>query len=165
MGENATIIKADKDHCFAIWRNVLIFVWRGVTRRETCDDHRQYIEGHVAKGRGPLSLFVITEHQVELPDSGTREKLASVLQAAAPVGCCAALVFEGTGFRGAAVRGVASMLNALTRQPFPYKSFGTVEAGATWVASMHGKGGSIPVAELVSAVASLRTATSMPSVA
>lgn len=90
-----------------------------------------------------------------------------MLQAAAPVGCCAALVFEGTGFRAAAVRGVVTVLNTLARQAYPYKSFGTVDAGATWVASMHndGKGGTIRAADLISVVAPLRTATSMPSVA
>ncbi len=164
MAENATILKADKDHCCAIWRNVLIFVWREVTRPATVDEHRKYIENHVAKHRGPLSLFVITEPKSEMPDSPTREKLAGLLQAAAPVGCGAALVFEGTGFRGAAVRGVATLLNALARQPYPYKSFGTVEAGASWLAAIHvvdGKTGAISAADLIAVVANLRSTTSM----
>ena len=165
MAENATILKADKDHCCAIWRNVIIFVWRGVTRPEAVDEHRAYIEGHVAKRRGPLSLFVITEPQSEMPDSVTRQKLAALLQAAGPVGCGAALVYEGTGFRGAAVRGVATVLNALAKQAFPYKSFGSVEEGAAWLGAVHtdanGKTGAITAADLVNAVRPLRTIMSM----
>jgi hypothetical protein len=163
MGESATILRADKDHCCAIWRNIMIFVWRGVTRPETVDEHRKYIEGHIAKGRGPLSLFVITEAQVEIPDGATREKLAALLQAAGPVGRGAALVYEGAGFRGAAIRGVATVLNALARQAFPYKSFGSVEEAASWLTPIHadGKTGTIRPADLVSVIAPLRAVTSM----
>jgi hypothetical protein len=166
MGDNATIIKADKDHCCAIWKNILIFVWRGATKPEIVDEHRRYVENHVAKARGPLSIFVITEPQVEIPDSVTREKLAALMLAAAPVGRGAALVYEGSGFRGAAVRGIATVLNALARQPYPYKSFGTVEEGANWLVPVHSDGKApMRAADLVAAVLPLRSATSMPSVA
>jgi hypothetical protein len=161
MAENPTIIKVDKDHCCAIWRNVLIFIWREVTRPATVDEHRKYIESHVAKHRTPLSLFVITEPKIEIPDSATREKLAALLLAAAPVGCGAALVFEGGGFRGAAVRGVSTVLNALARQPYPYRSFGTVESGATWLGSIHvvdGKAGAVSAADLIATVNTVRAA-------
>jgi hypothetical protein len=165
MGENASILKADKDHCCAMWRNIMIFVWRGATKADTVDEHRRYVDNHIAKARGPLSIFVVTEPQVEIPDSATREKLAALLQAAAPVGRGAALVYEGAGFRGAAVRGIATALNALARQPYPYKSFGTVEEGANWLVPIHAdaKSGPMRAADLVGVVAPLRTITSMPA--
>jgi hypothetical protein len=157
MATNATILKVDRDHACALWRNVMIFIWRGVTRPETVDEHRNFVEKHTLASRGAFSFFVVTEPQSEMPDGPTRDKLAMLLRGAGPAGCCAALVYEGAGFRGAAVRGIVGALNALARQPFPYKVFATVEAGATWVASTHSPAGeSVNAADLSSIVASLR---------
>ena len=158
--ESATTIKADRDHCSGIWRNVLIYVWRGTTRPEVVDESRRYVEGHIAKARGPLAMMIITEAQSQMPDSPTREKLASVLTAMAPVATCAAMVHEQTGFRGAAVRGIVTVLNTLARQPFPYKSFGDVETASTWLATIHNDGkGPIAASDLIGVVSRLRATT------
>jgi hypothetical protein len=160
MTENATLIKADQDHCAAIWRGVLVYVWRKTTRPEVVDEHRKYIENHIAKGRGPLAMVIIIEAQTEVPDGPTREKLAGLMQAAGPVGTCAAMVYEGTGFRGAAVRGVVTVLNTLARQPFPYKAFGHMDAAAAWLTTIHADGkGPITAADLVGVVGRLRAST------
>ena len=158
--ENAAIVKADQDHCCGIWRNILIYVWRKTTRPEVVDEHRRYVENHVAKGRGPLAIVCIIEDKTEVPDGPTRDKLAGVLQAMGPLGTCGAMVYEGTGFRGAAVRSVVSVLNALARQPFPYKSFAHIEAAAPWLATIHNDGkGPVTAADLIGVVARLRAAT------
>lgn len=158
--ESAAILKADRDHCAGIWRNVLIYVWRGITRGDAVDESRKYVEGHIAKARGPLGMVIITEAQVQIPDSPTREKLAGVLTAMAPVATCAAMVHEQTGFRGAAVRGIVTVLNTIARQPFPYKSFGDVETASSWLATIHNDGkGPVAASDLIGVVGRLRAST------
>jgi hypothetical protein len=161
--ENATILRADQDHCSGIWRNVLIYVWRNVTRPDAVEESRRYVEGHIAKARGPLAMVIITEAQSQMPDGPTREKLAAVLTAMAPAATCAAMVHEQTGFRGAAVRGIVTVLNTLARQPFPYKSFGDVETASSWMATIHTDGkGAIAAADLIGVVGRLRSSTVKP---
>jgi hypothetical protein len=160
MTENATIIRVDEDHASGIWRSILIYVWRLVTRPEVVDEHQKYITKLVAGGPGPLAMMIVCEAKSEMPDAPTRTKLAGTLDAMAKVATCAAMVHEGTGFRGAAVRGVVTLLNTVARQPFPYKSFGTVDAAANWMLTIHDDGkGRIPVVDLVGVVSRLRTLT------
>jgi hypothetical protein len=47
----------------------------------------------------------------------------------------AAQVVEGTGFRGAAMRSVLTMLQLASRAPYPMKVFDHIEPGARWLSA------------------------------
>jgi hypothetical protein len=71
----------------------------------------------------------------------------------------AAQVVEGTGFRGAAMRSVLSMLQLAVRPPYPMKVFDNVVAAAHWLSTELATraGDAPPTAELATAAQEVRS--------
>lgn len=65
-----------------------------------------------------------------------RDELAKVLRGVSTSVACSALVFEGGGFRAAAVRAITTTINQVARQPFPHRVFATVDEASLWMGSL-----------------------------
>ncbi|WP_437562178.1 hypothetical protein [Sorangium sp. So ce542] len=127
--EPCHLIANRPDYVVATWRQIFCAIWR----RETTADavrrvHHACVEFAKQYPRG-IGLLTVVEGEASLPPAGARKALASFLAQASSVIRCSAVVFEGSGFRAAAVRSVVTGLSLLARQRFPHKVCDIAEAG------------------------------------
>lgn len=134
MAWSPQLVHADKDYALGSLGPIYIVVWRNETTLAGAQ--------HLASGFGEFrrpgvahGLVTIVEPGAPLPDSDARETIAKFLRAASDHLVVSAVVFEGEGFRGAAVRGVVTGLTMLARQSYPHRVFGTIDEAAPWYAS------------------------------
>lgn len=93
-----------------------------------------------------------------MPPSDARESIAGFLRDASDYIQASGVVFEGTGFRAAAVRSVVVSLTMLARQQYPHKVFATLEETALWLEREAGASLEQPFSahELESSIKSMR---------
>src|SRR5258706_3022512 len=123
----------DPDYCFAEWRNVFIIVWRKQTTMEGVERLMGLCKAFAAD-RTSFFLLTVVEMNAPLPDAKVRERLAAFLAEQGPKIKRSAVVFEGSGFRAAAVRGVVTGLTMLARVPYPHKGVGAAREAASLMA-------------------------------
>src|SRR5262249_33324306 len=73
--------------------------------------------------RDGIGLLTIVEARTPMPNAQARDALAAFLKEASGYIRASAVIFEGNSFRASAVRGVATGLTLLAKQPFPHKFF------------------------------------------
>ncbi len=121
-----------KEHDYALGYAGPIFtvIWRHETTVPGAVAlHTQYDRFRTAPQHG---LVTIIEEGAPLPPSDARERIAKFLQESASTLVVSAVIFEGSGFRSAAVRGVVTGLTMLAKQSYPHRVFGTLESAAEW---------------------------------
>ncbi|HZU82320.1 MAG TPA: hypothetical protein VE987_05365 [Polyangiaceae bacterium] len=129
----ATLRVWTRDQIIATWQQLVIVVYRLETTisgthavQETFDElARQY--------PGVFVLTVVEEH-APIPAPDVRAMMARFLLTRAPQIVLSAVVYEGTGFRAAAVRTVVTGLALVSKLPYRHKIFATVEDAARWFA-------------------------------
>lgn len=149
------VVDNTDDHAIAVWRDVVVILWK----RETT------LDGVAATGRGVkaalkgspegAALMTIVEAGAAMPPAEARDALARQLAEHGEHIRCSAVVYEGAGFRAAAVRSVVTGLSLLAKQPFPHKVFATVNAASAWMAGLLPQGG-LPTRDLVQAISDVR---------
>jgi hypothetical protein len=146
----------DDAHAIGESEVLLVCMWRTVTTLEAIAKLKESAQ-RMAKGKaGRVAFFTVVEADAEMPDTAVRDALAAMFRSVSDSVICSALVFEGQGFRAAAVRGITTGINLVARQPFPHKVFSNVDEGATWMAKQ--SDGHISIASVVTAVAEVRSA-------
>jgi hypothetical protein len=131
-----TIRDSTKDHIIGAWERVAVVVFREETTIEgvrnltaVCDDlARQHPEG--------IFLLTIVAPNAPMPPSVVRSAVAAFLAARAGQLIASAVVYEGAGFRAAAVRSVVTGVSMVSKPPYPHKVFSSVAAAARWFAGM-----------------------------
>jgi hypothetical protein len=121
------------DHFFAgTFQNMAIAVWEDETLPTNVRLLREMVRRLGGEHPGGIGLVqVVGAHHPHIgPDA--RNELGVLLKASAPYIRCSTVVFEGTGFRAAAVRGLVAGLVMLSRVPFPHQVFATLEAAVDW---------------------------------
>jgi hypothetical protein len=110
-----------RDYATATWRDIFCTIWRQETTEEGAlrvgEACREFTKRHP---RG-IGLLTIIERGASVPTAPARNVLAAFLVEASASIRCSAVVFEGSGFHAAAVRGIVIGLSLITRQRFPHK--------------------------------------------
>lgn len=127
------VIKVDPDFALASWNDVFMVIWRVNTTVEGARALRRECLGFAAKRPEGIALLTIVEEGAPMPAPESREVIARFLGDASESIRASAVIFEGDGFRAAAVRSVVIGLTMLARQKYPHKVFAAVEDGATWL--------------------------------
>ena len=122
------------DYCMGTRNGVLILIWRQETTIDGVEAVRREIELLGRAHPKGIGLLTIVEQAAPMPSSQARNGLARTLADFGKVINHSAVVFEGGGFRAAAIRGVVTGLTLLARPPFPHKVFATLEDGASSLA-------------------------------
>jgi hypothetical protein len=73
-----------------------------------------------------IAMLTVLEPSAQMPTAEAREALPQLFKDVAKGISCSALVFEGVGFRAAAVRALTTTFNMITSQPFPHRVFADV---------------------------------------
>ena len=149
----------DRNHVVGTWRNVFICVWRHQTEESAIVKLKPVIEGLKIRNPAGIAMLTVVEPDADLPTPGARQALPRLFKEVAKGISCSALVFEGEGFRAAAVRALTTTFNMVASQPFPHRVCSNVAAAEAMFigglpASTHGE--KLQRGELVRAVSAFR---------
>jgi hypothetical protein len=135
--ENQAVISVlCDDHCIATWRHCLIAIWRRTTTNQGAAALRESLSKLTAANPGGVGIIAIIENHAAAPDADARRALAAAFRDHAPSIRAAAIVHEGTGFRGAAIRSIVTGVSLLIRPGYPHNVTASVDAGASWLAPL-----------------------------
>src|SRR5688572_18086563 len=116
------------EYAVVVYQGILIQLWRLETTtegvrlvRKTLGEFRQQIE----------LTMVILEDGATRPDRHAREELEALGRELAPR--FAAVVYEGHGFKAAAVRAVMTSIGLFTRSALPSRIFSTTASAVEWM--------------------------------
>ena len=123
----------EPDFAVGSFDSIYCVVWRNDT---TVQGAKALHEGfhRWAKPGARHGLVTIIQANAPLPASDARDEVASFLRSIGDLCVVSAVVFEGSGFKSAAVRGVVTGLTIMARQPYPHRVFATVEEASGWYA-------------------------------
>ncbi len=132
MGTKAIDRFNDGAHTIAWFENVEIIVSREAPTHEVMQHIVSELE-NLSKASGQRTgALLIVSSDCSPPSDEARKYIRQGLAGSSMV--AAAQVVEGTGFRGAAMRAVLSLLQLAARPSYPMGVFSSIEEGATWLA-------------------------------
>jgi len=134
MMNKPTILHSDPDLSVATLEHSLVCVWHGDTTTSGVSRITRELNMFSASHPRGFGLITLVEAKASMPETAERNAIAELLRSFGEKIAASALIFEGEGFRAAAVRSVVAGLNLLARQPYPHKVFGTSEEASNWLA-------------------------------
>ncbi len=133
MHQKSNLESTTKPPILTIVDQCLVHVWRGRTTYLEAKAALSLTRKAVRTLKSPLGLLVIIEEGSELPDKKTQKVLQEVGRSLEPIGQGCALVYEGTGFRAAAVRAVALSMQLVVKQNYPTRVMSNVPQAVMWL--------------------------------
>lgn len=130
------LLRFTDDACFlATWRSLAFPVFgHKAPSIEATRTLSLLLEKHAqAVGKKRLLEVRIVDHAAPMPSSEVRDALNAMLPRLAPYYASVATLFEGTGFRGAAIRGMLRSFQLLSRGGYPQKIFSGSRECADWI--------------------------------
>ena len=154
------VIESTIDHAVGTFGNVSIYVFRRQTLPSSVPAVVRAFDDARRAGGGTFANYGVIEPEAPLPEPNVRAQLAHLMRDAEGINA-SAVIFEGTGFRAAAVRVVTTGMALVARQPYPHRVFSSTTSAAEWTAAqMARRGLPCPIAsELDKAVQALRSTT------
>jgi hypothetical protein len=147
VGVSASIVQSERpgmalrvraatpNHIVGTWHDVSVAVWRKETTVEGIRASEQCFEEVCSRYPSGAYMLTVVEETASLPPPEVRRALTAVLHRSKRV-VLSAVVYEGKGFRAAAVRGVVTGLTVLTRLPYPHTICASVSDAVCWFDSM-----------------------------
>ena len=126
------VLDAQTDYTLGTYGDVFIVIWRQDTTLSGVAELGRCFDRFAAGMPQGVGLLTVIEPAASLPSSSAREALAAFMRDNGNRIRTSAVVFEGSGFRAAAVRSVVVGLTMLANQPFPHRVFSTVERTRDW---------------------------------
>lgn len=152
-----TLIESDDDFVLGVWRRLLIVVFCHETTLKSVAAISACVRERSTGADALLGGMAVVEPHAPLPPQGIRTLLARNILAASSWKF-SAMIYEGTGFRAAAVRGVIIGVGLLAQMPFPHRTFATVAEASEWMSARARVAGAddLPVMGICAAVRHLR---------
>lgn len=146
----------DERHVVATWDRVFLLLWRGEATAQAVENMARIAAPWVRQqGTGTATTLSIIESSSPPPTDRVRPLLMAFYRDLAPSMRRPLIVAEGSGFRGALVRGVGTAVSALAPSLLPFQFPASVnDAVATIAPSLSPRSGGAPA--LVEVVAFLR---------
>jgi hypothetical protein len=148
------VLVADDAHVVATWQRILILVWRGAPTASASARVNALAAAFVAASPLPATSLWVVEAKSP-PGDAARKNLAAYSRDLVAQMRLAVVVAEGSGFRGALVRGVGAALTSILPHRSRFKFVDDVAAAAELMAP-HLAAGSGGPEELLSVIADAR---------
>jgi hypothetical protein len=111
------------------WRKEVVAAGSSWTRRAFLDLRRQ-------RPNDKLAFFTVADAECSLATPPEiRKEVAELLKMYDKHLACAAITFEGRGFKMTMVRSVVTAINIASRTQFPNSVFADVDSAATWIST------------------------------
>ncbi|MDI3285416.1 hypothetical protein [Polyangium sp. 15x6] len=134
-GLSIITVEATKDHVVAVFNRILILVFERETTLSAVAACRRALDLLERKYPDGITCLTIVAENAPLPSQEARDALAALAAGAAGKRLRrSAVCFEGGGFRGSLVRGVATGLQTMAKLPFPHRVFHSLDAASAWLA-------------------------------
>jgi hypothetical protein len=146
-----------RDHVLSTWGSIVIVVYRVETTSEALRLLRPIVESLARQHPSGIHYLTIVEAGAREPSAEVRGAISSFFARSANAVKLSAVVFEGTGFRAAFVRSVASSIARFSRYPFPHRVFATVDAAVAWLRVLSPELDASTPSEFAEAVANVRS--------
>jgi hypothetical protein len=128
------VVGSNADAAVATQGHYVVLLWRRNVVKEGVEWTRSAFERLVPEHPGRKIVFLtVVESGCEIASSEVRKDIADLLKTHASQLVCAAIVFEGSGFRMTILRSVITAINLTTRSRFPNAVFGEVGAALSWI--------------------------------
>jgi hypothetical protein len=125
------LVHGDENYVLGYNGPLFAVIWRNLTTvagaRHLSSAFHEY-----AKAGRKHGLVTVIEADAPLPESDARDAIAEFLNGISEQCVVSAVIFEGAGFRSAAVRAVVTGLTMLARQAYPHRVFASLEEAAPW---------------------------------
>lgn len=149
------------DHAFAVCTvgSSFVNVLRKPATMEMIDEIRRQVQRHHRRCNGiVVAMSVLEPSAAQSVPRDVRENSARLTTEYHSL--AAATVIEGSGFRAAATRTAVTTMFLFARPPYPYKVFGDLAEGASWVVATGQKSQplSVTAEDIVRAVETARAA-------
>ncbi len=158
MTETPKIVYEDAAQLLATWQNVLVSVLGRSAMTEV--GVRGQVAATAAHGRacGPQRLLeiVVFDRETPVPSAEIRAVLDGGVAVVGQYYLAVASIFDGSGFRGAVVRGVLTSLSLLSRTEFPQRVFSSTPECVAWCSPMLERTRTPNVAELAEVIGHVR---------
>ena len=118
-------------HCIAWSGNVQVILSLEPPTSEVMRKIISGLEALAARCACSTGALLVINSDCPPPNEEARRYIRAELARSSMV--AAAQIVEGTGFRGAAMRAVLSMVQLASRAPYPMAVFGNVPEGASWL--------------------------------
>jgi hypothetical protein len=145
--EQWRLIARDPDYALATWQQIFAVIWRKETTLHGAIHLRSACTEFASRNPRGIGLLTIIEPNAPLPPSEIRKSIADFLQEGSSFIKCSTVIFEGTGFRAAAVRSVVTGLTLMAHQAFPHRVCHLVEASQMYADILSPATGRVVVAE------------------
>ena len=129
------ILARDDDHLIFTCERLFTMIWKRETMLNAVNDTSRFIT-EFSESLSPkrIGLLTLIEVSAGMPSTAARAALAKLMKLNTPFLIRSAVGYEGTGFRGAAFRGVSTGIAVLSNHQFPHRIFAGVEAATDWLA-------------------------------
>jgi hypothetical protein len=162
------VLASDAVFAVAVWRNVIIHVWRGASSLDRLRLVRLHEGRLVERYPEGIGSLVIAEGGAFAGSFGgpEREEAMAIAKAYGPHVVASAYIVEASGFRAAAARAIFAGVHLLIRRGSASKIFDSVPEGARFVAGIVAKGTPLADgAELLAAIEEARRTMGPPRAA
>jgi hypothetical protein len=153
--EAPELLFADAEHALATWRSFFLLLLREhAAPRSNVELDRRLRAFGVAHPEG-VGLLTIIEPAAPLPGDGSRWEIAQSLRGT-PNLAAWSIVFEGSGFRAASVRGVVTGIAGAGRLTIPHRVHTSLGEGGLWMLAHLPEARRVRAAQLLRAVEGFR---------
>lgn len=147
------------DHCaMGVVGNVMIAVWSDETQVGTVRLLGAEVKRLAARWpRAAVGLLQVVEDTCAPLGPDERSEFSKILKSGGDYIRCSSVVFEGSGFRAAALRGIVTGVALFARAPFPHTVFAEANSAVDWqVAHLRSIYPNLTAAALITGVDNLR---------
>lgn len=128
------IVELEEHHVLATFRNVAIAVWVDETTVEAVQRAQQMVERLALEWDDDIAFLQVFGEDVQHVDASARTALMTLLAAGTGSIRDAPVVYEGTGFRAAAIRAIVTGLLTQRHYGFSHRVYPRVEDAAVSIA-------------------------------
>jgi hypothetical protein len=132
--DEVSVVAVDKDHVLATFRHVVVCVWLKETRASAVDAASDKLAELASSFGHRVAIIQVVERGAGNLNRDTRAALAALLKRGRDYIRASAVVYDGEGFRSAAVRMIVSGLVQLNNPGFAHQVFADVPSAAKLVA-------------------------------
>ncbi len=149
------LVHSDENYALGHCGPLFAVIWRDETSVDAARHLQKAFHDWAVEGQ-TYGLVTIIEADAPLPSSEARDAVAEFLKSVGDKCAVSAVIFEGAGFRSAAVRAVVTGLTMLAKQAYPHRVFGSVEEAAPWYAPLAPKDWRLDAGRFQTSVAGIR---------
>jgi hypothetical protein len=153
-----TALYVGHDHAATLFHGVLFMIVQNDPGSDVLQHQAAWIRRMKAEAPEGSAFLVVLRSDVPPPPDTARALIKRVFQEFSKVVVAGAMVVEGKGFLGSALRSVLTMLSMAARPSYPLKVFSSVPEACNWLYERLPPGRRFDAMQLLTAVEDTRAA-------